>query len=243
MLAPTDSVTGAIARRSLASAKRLGMWRGVLDPEPGGCGDIGWSPPSGHGILARRPAPARDGCQCPLVLGSAAARSMESDRKSLVDGPDLLAERMDAITSGRRACVVPGFRKTRRMPMPARPWHRRCRVVASRMDPTEACANLRPGGQDARRGSRPDETDAGARLISWHRRRRGAGRMDPAEAARICGQAAKTLAEALGRETDARDRSVLWHSALSEVSGPDGPDRGRAHLRPVRQDSRRSTRP
>ena len=30
-----------------------------------------------------------------------------------------------------------------------------------------------------------------------------AGRMDPADAGRICGQAAKILAEALGRETDA----------------------------------------
>ena len=42
--------------------------------------------------------------------------------------------------------------------------------------------------------------------------------MDPTEAARICGQAAKTLAEALGRETDADARSSLA-SALSKVAG------------------------
>ena len=36
--------------------------------------------------------------------------------------------------------------------------------------------------------------------------------MDPTEAARICGQAARTLAEALGRETDADARARPWHS-------------------------------
>ncbi len=42
--------------------------------------------------------------------------------------------------------------------------------------------------------------------------------MDPTEAARICGQAAKTLAEALGRETDPVPARP-WQSALSSVSG------------------------
>ncbi len=46
-----------------------------------------------------------------------------------------------------------------------------------------------------------------------------AGRMDPTEAARICGQPAKTLAEALGRETNARARSSL----ASAVVGGGGP--------------------
>jgi hypothetical protein len=45
-----------------------------------------------------------------------------------------------------------------------------------------------------------------------------AGRMDPTEATRICGQAAKTLAEALAREKDAGVRSSLA-SALLAVAG------------------------
>jgi len=45
-----------------------------------------------------------------------------------------------------------------------------------------------------------------------------ASRMDRTEAARVCGQAAKVLADALGRETDAGARSSLA-SALSAVAG------------------------
>ena len=50
-----------------------------------------------------------------------------------------------------------------------------------------------------------------------------AARMRPVDAARICGQAAKSLAEALAQATDVQTRSSLA-SALSEVAGSHGPD-------------------
>jgi len=97
-------------------------------------------------------------------------------------------------------------------------------AVSGRMDPTQAAKTLAEAlGRT---------TDTGARSSSWTLMDFGinagsvlasalsgvASRMDPTEAARICGQAAKTLAEALGRETDAYARSSLA-SALSTVAG------------------------
>ena len=93
------------------------------------------------------------------------------------------------------------------------------------MDPAQAAETLA--------GALRRATDAGDRSSSWKRMMMGdpsagshlasalskvASRMDPTEAARICGQAAKELAEALGRETDAGARSSLA-SALSKVAG------------------------
>jgi uncharacterized protein (DUF2267 family) len=52
-----------------------------------------------------------------------------------------------------------------------------------------------------------------------------AGQMDPTEAARICAQAAKTLAEALGRQTDAQTRYAMA-SVLSTVAGRMDPIEG-----------------
>ncbi len=62
------------------------------------------------------------------------------------------------------------------------------------------------------------ETEPNARLYLASVLSVVSGRLDPTEAARICGRAAKTLAEALARERDASARSSLA-SALSNVAG------------------------
>ena len=89
--------------------------------------------------------------------------------------------------------------------------------MSGRIDPTQAAKTLAEAlGRT---------TDTGARSSSWtlmgmmggHKAGPAlasvlsgvANRMDPTEAARVCGQAAKTLAEALGRETDFYARSSL----------------------------------
>jgi tRNA A-37 threonylcarbamoyl transferase component Bud32 len=83
--------------------------------------------------------------------------------------------------------------------------------VSGRMDPTEAAKTL------AEALGHVKDFDAGLSQLA-SALSEVAGRMDPTEAARICGQAAKTLAEALGRETDGNYRSSLaW--ALSAVVG------------------------
>ena len=149
------------------------------------------------------------------TLARALGRETNSDAlSSLASALSGVASRMDPTEAGpicaRPPRHSPKHWAVRRMPMPARPWRGICRLWRG------GWTRPRPHASAARPPRCSPKRSAVRRMpmpaCPWHRRCRRW------RAGWTRAQAAKILAEALGRETDARARSSLA-SALSEVAG------------------------